>query len=528
MATLTLVEPPEVDRPSKTDRPRVFAGPLGRLRAHRPSLILCTVLLVVVGLANAWNLHGWPGRINDDEGTYVDQAWAMVARGDIAHYTYWYDHPFLGWALIAGYAWLTDGFARAPSAVMVGREAMLGCVVVSSALLYVLARRLHFHPATAALAVLAFGLSPLAIFLHRMVFLDNIAVMWMLAALVIATSPRQSLAAAFGTGACFAAGVLSKETIAILLPIVVWMLVQHGHRRNRLWSLGVFATTFVTLVCSYPMYALLKNELIPGPGHVSLGWAVYWQLFARPGSGSLFDPASSTYRLVESWLELDPWLLLTGVALAPIGLFVRRLRPIAAALILQILLMFRGGYVPLPYGIALLPFAALLIGGIADVLPRSPLRPPAGRRSPGRLASSRRIGWVPLAAGALAVAVLVAPAWVHKIRHQATVDGSADSRAATRWVVDHVPRDGVVIVDDYIWLDLTLRGFTKPVWMWKLDSDPEVMAEILPEGYLSVHYVVLPDESQDILDTHPTLKAAVANSAVITSFGEIKVRKVLP
>jgi hypothetical protein len=29
--------------------------------------------LMVVGAAMAWNLQGFPGRINDDEGTYLDR-----------------------------------------------------------------------------------------------------------------------------------------------------------------------------------------------------------------------------------------------------------------------------------------------------------------------------------------------------------------------------------------------------------------------------------------------------------------------
>ena len=27
----------------------------------------------------AWNLQGFPGRVNDDEGTYLDRGWAMLA-----------------------------------------------------------------------------------------------------------------------------------------------------------------------------------------------------------------------------------------------------------------------------------------------------------------------------------------------------------------------------------------------------------------------------------------------------------------
>jgi hypothetical protein len=59
--------------------------------------------LAIVGAAMAWNLQGFPGRVNDDEGTYVDRAWAMLSAHHLSNYTYYWDHPFLGWTTIG--AW---------------------------------------------------------------------------------------------------------------------------------------------------------------------------------------------------------------------------------------------------------------------------------------------------------------------------------------------------------------------------------------------------------------------------------------
>src|SRR5260370_3566044 len=105
--------------------------------------------------------------------------------------------------------------------------------LVSCALLYAVAGRLGMRRVTAATAVAVFGLSPLAIYYHRMVFLDNLATMWMLAALAIAASPRRSLAAALWSGVSFAIAALTKETIVLLLPAVLWLLTQHSDRRSR-------------------------------------------------------------------------------------------------------------------------------------------------------------------------------------------------------------------------------------------------------------------------------------------------------
>ncbi|WP_238011904.1 glycosyltransferase family 39 protein [Dactylosporangium sp. AC04546] len=490
-----------------------------RWRYHRRSLLILGPLLLVAGLVNGWNLHGWPGRINDDEGTYVNQAWAMLDHGALSHYTYWYDHPFLGWAIIAGYAGLTDGFDRAPSAVMVGREVMLIAALVSCALLFLLARRLRLNRGWAAVAVALFALSPLAVYFHRMVFLDNLATMFVLAALAAAASPRRSVAAALWSAVWFASAALCKETIVILLPALVWLLVQHTDRRTRVWNLGVFFVSFAVLVASYPVFALLKNELLPGEGHVSLSWALWWQLFGRTGSGSLLDPSSGTFSLATSWTDLDPWLLLPGVLLVPVGLAVARLRPIGIALLIQVVMMCRGGYMPFAYVIALLPFAALLIAGTGDLLWRR-----LGSWRPGLGGRSWRLAFA--GAAALVAAVLVVPAWTSTMIGQSRVDGSADSRAATRWVVEHVPRDAVVVTDDYIWMDLKLAGFTRPVWLWKVDTDPEVMETMLPAGVASIDYVVMADQADSTLASLPTLRTGITQSTVVARFGEIVVRQV--
>jgi len=162
-----------------------------RFARHKVSAAVLAGLLVIVGLATAWNLEGWPGRVDDDEGTYVAQAWAVVYEHTITHYSYWYDHPPLGWVQIGLFGWVTDGFNRVAAAVFVGRQFMWCLTLVGCVLLYVLCRRLGMRRTTSAITVALFGLSPLGQFFHRLVSLDNIATVWVLGALVAATSPRR-------------------------------------------------------------------------------------------------------------------------------------------------------------------------------------------------------------------------------------------------------------------------------------------------------------------------------------------------
>jgi hypothetical protein len=219
--------------------------------------------------------------------------------------------------------------------------------------------------------------------------------------------------------------------------------------------------------------------------------------------------------MARSWAEADPWLLVGGVTAIPAGLAVRRLRPLAGALLIQVLMMLRGGYLPFGYVIGMLPFCALLLAGAGDVL--------TWRASGVAIRIARSVA---LVAVLTAFAALALPAWAGDLRHQATVDGSANSRAATKWVTGHVAKDALVVTDDYIWLDLTLQGFRKPVWFWKVDTDPEVMHQLLPAGYLSIDYIVLADPGRTTLASLPTLEQGMGHSEVVATFGEVVVRRV--
>jgi hypothetical protein len=524
MSAATRSRPPRVAlhlAPDPTPVPRRAALPPPKrhwlrkwLRAHWLSLLVVAGLLLVVGLVHANGYDRFPGRATDDEGTYVSQAWAVQYWHSLAHYTYWYDHPPVGWITMAAYNWVTQAFDRLPTSVTVGRELMIWVKVVSAAMMYLLGRRLGYSRLTASAAVLLFGLSPLAISFQRMVYLDNLAVMWMLAALALAASRRKSLAAAAGSAACFAVAVLSKETIAVLLPALLLLLWQHTSPKTRRYTVALFLTVLAALLFTYPLYALLKNELLEGPNHVSLIWTIKWQLFDRTPSGSLLDPNSDTYAVARSWLETDPLLIGAGVLLTPIGLLVGRTRAVALALVIQVVMLFRNGYLPFPYVIGLLPFAALTLAGVADQLCKGP----AAR---GWLSAlTRRSGQLVVVSAVVVGFVLVGPAWDQGIRRAMTEDHSRAPREALDYVDTHVPRGSILLVDNNLWTDLVRRGFNpNPVWFYKLDLDPAVRAKY-QNGWRDIDYIVLSQYTATTLKDLPTVMEAVRHSEVIASFGD--------
>ena len=344
-------------------RQRVLPSLVRRLRRRRLDLLLVAVLCLVAGWVHAVGMYDSPARF-DDEGTYTAYAWAVQNWGELSHYTYWYAHPPIGWMQMSAWTWLTGAFDHAPYAVAAVRELMLVLKIVDVVLIYALTRRLRLGRFAAVLSVLIFALSPLAVYFTRTALLDNIVTPWLLGAFLLAASPRRSVAAAAGSATCMAVAVLSKETALLYLPAVLVLFFQTADRRNRRFTLSVFLTLFVLLCAAYPTYALIKDELLQGPGHVSLEWAVRWQLFERTGSGNIFNPNSTAHAVIRSWIQLDPWLPKLSLLLVLPALVMRRTRAVALAFALQVVQLLRNGYLPYPYVIAMLPFAAIVVGGV--------------------------------------------------------------------------------------------------------------------------------------------------------------------
>jgi hypothetical protein len=515
------------------------------LWCHRWSVLLVLAMFVLVGVVHALGMTRTP-LYDDDEGTYMAQAWSVQFRRALTHYTYWYDHPPLGWLLLAVWTLVTNGFARAEGAVQAGREVMLVAHLAACGLLYLLARRLGLRRLFAVTTVMLFSLSPVALAFQRMVYLDNLAIPFVLAAFVLALSPQRRLWAYVGSGVCCAAAVLIKETSVLVLPGLVWQVWIATDARTRRFCLTCFGAAFLVVASLYPAYAVVKNELLPGPGHVSLIGGVLWQLFERTASGSLFDASSTARGVVNYWLSLDVWLLALSILALPISFLCRRLRPVSLALAVQVLMTLRGGYLPNPLVIALVPFGALLLGGLADT-GWGPGKPAGNRvrqgpavarmrvesgepRAPSR--AGGRLQLLRSASVLLAVSlfiVVAGPSWWAKDRALMTDDHGLSMRQAEAWVTEHVPRDAWLIVDDAFWVNLVRAGFepSRTVWVYKLDLDPAIRP---PHGWRSIDYLIVTQVERNVFHMLPKARSAYEHSTVVATYGEgtrlVEVRKV--
>ncbi|GAB2951682.1 hypothetical protein GCM10027075_60080 [Streptomyces heilongjiangensis] len=487
-------------------------------------------------IVQGWNIADYP-TLSDDEGTYLAQAWAVQEGRGLAHYTYWYDHPPLGWIQIAVLTWIPAQLA--PESMTVGsmRAVMLVISAVSAVLVYVLGRRLSLPRWAAGLGMALFGLSPLSVVLQREIFLDNIAVMWTLLAFCLAASPSRHLWHHFGAGIAAAAAVLTKETMLLVLPAVLLTMWRHSHRDTRKFALTGAITACTLIGVSYPLFALLKGELFPGDGHVSLWDGIAYQM-SRPGSGFILSEGTGSYGVLQSWLYYDRVLPLGGLAGALLLLVTWRwsvtARALAGpALAVAILagMALRPGYLPAMYVIQALPFLALVLAGGAASVTHGVLR---RRRSP---TERRPLTWtrygVAVALAATAAAYVV-PRWYDGNRTAMTFDANAPYRQAATWLGSEVDDPGRtrVLVDDALWLDLVHEGYRPGlgvIWFYKADLDPAV-TRTMPRGWRDLDYVVAsPTVRRDAVNL-PNVRAAMENSTPVATFGtgedRIEIRRI--
>jgi hypothetical protein len=270
----------------------------------------------------------------------------------------------------------------------------------------------------------------------------------------------------------------------------------------------------------YPAYAIVKSELLPGPGHTSLIGTAMWQLAQRKASGSVLDSGTQGRTLWQTWMQYDAFLLEAGLAAAVVGLFIRPLRPLALAMIGFGLVLVTGGYIPYMQVINLLPFAALLLAGVLARIVRATAGHKGRRRStvagipPAAAATALSIAVVAVAAGTVGVR------WARSDARMTGVHEEPPLKQADRWIGTNVPRNRVVVVHDALWTDLVAKYGFRPedvVIVYKLDGDPAVHKRVT-----RIDYLVLPDyyyRTPDAQAQYPTAVHARDHAVAVARFG---------
>lgn len=527
-------------RPSTSTDPRTIAQhpvtPRTRVGQWRGwTVLVAAAAMLAVGVVHARGMYTAPIRF-DDEGTYAAQAHTLLTQGPLAPYTYWYDHPPLGWMVLAGWMGTLGALWDAPNLIGSGRQLMLVLDVLSVALVVLLARRTGLARWVAGSAGLLYGLSPLALTYHRMLLLDNIATPLLLGALILAMSPTRRLCAALGSGMLLASAVLVKETVLLMLPFVLWALWRSFTGTTRRMCVTVFGLGLVLPALLYPLFAVTKGELTPGPGHVSLWQGVFFQLLGRQSSGSVLQAGSDAHAVVAGWLSIDPYLIAAASALVVPALLIARLRPIAAALLFAGVAILRPGYLPVPYIVALVPFAALVVAGVPGALTAAllrRLREPVSR-SAWSLATRTASGvaLAGLVTGLVIGVQDVRPHWYYGDVSLMHTNFDRPYLDSTAWLQANVPKNATLLVDNVTWTSLLSAGYPQQnlIWFTKPNADQQVDRRV--PNWQAITYVVSSDIIRTSRQNGGTVKDALLHSRPVARWGsgshEIEIRKVGP
>jgi hypothetical protein len=104
-------------------------------RSRYAEYLLLGMVLAVSTVAHGYNMFGFPYYEND-EGTYLSQAWSLLTRGKLSPYTYWYDHAPAGWIFTAAWILISGGIFSFGFSLNSGRVLMLIIHLLSSCLLF--------------------------------------------------------------------------------------------------------------------------------------------------------------------------------------------------------------------------------------------------------------------------------------------------------------------------------------------------------------------------------------------------------
>lgn len=511
---------PAQDREAERPEPvHTSTTRFGLFRFVPTSLAACFVVLVSAAFTG-FNLFGYP-HYESDEGTYIGSAWSMFNEGKLAYYTYNYDHPLFGWFLLGAWSKLLDGLAGPSSSIDTGRVFMLLLTVLSALLIFEIVRRVTGRRAAGVFAAVVFSVSPLALALHRQVWLDNITTFWVLLALFLLIVGRGNLGWCFCSSIAFGLSFWSKETAAVFLPAMLFVVYTQAHAAHRrfafvLWSAGALS------ICSvFVLLALLKDELLP-PGvlwssdlpHVSMLGTYAWQM-SRGGDGSIFNANSQIRQFWDQWWQADRFLVLGGLATSLLALaLIRRARLFAGVALLAdtyLLFLARGGVVLNYYILPVLPLFAVLIG----------LALGYGHAWLSRWRFLRRAIGPLLLVGSLYAGTAAALADVPAFTQQPT---TSQNQAAS-WMIANLPHDSVILMDSYAWSEMrdpkTTGGdpFPNAEYYWPALSDPTILGGLLHNDWHTVDYVaVSPSVQADLNQGLPVLQDAIQNSDRIETF----------
>jgi 4-amino-4-deoxy-L-arabinose transferase-like glycosyltransferase len=460
------------------------------------SVLILLLITAIAVLPHALNMFSYP-YYEADEGTYFSQAWAVATQGRLSPYEYWYDHAPLGWIFMALWVKIVGVFTFGFS-INSGRVFMLVLHAFSSLFLYVITYRITKSKFAGLVSVVFFSLSPLAIYFHRRILLDNISVFWLLLSMFIITGKFSKTLSLVLSSVFMGVAILTKETAVLLVPAYIFMFYkepgphvysipedrENSFNESFLWLLILFGVLLL-----YPAYAFSRGELFSGGGGVSLMDALAFQ-FSRGTEGSLAVTFQRFQSNLSLWLGEDPLYIFIGGLSVLVNIILGIKNKTALVLALSVLptiiyLIFNGTVFEF-YIIMLLPFFALNIAYMFSFAVIA-----AGRRRAAELA---------LYAILATAAALMVLHFSDNSKNDFNIYTSDQTRAqvdAIEWLKQNSVPGSLNVIDNYAYVDLNTSGSNARYdYYWKVDTDPQIAENLLNNSIDRIEYIAITPQMQ--------------------------------
>lgn len=482
-------------------------------------ILIFLLALALAGFLHGWNMLHYP-YYESDEGTYVSQAWSIVKEGNLSPYTYWYDHPPMGFNLIALWTQLFDGnFFVFGTAIDMGRVFMLVVHLVSAALIFYIVRRVSQNSLAAFFAVLLFSVSPLVIYFQRRVLLDNILTMWILASVAMLFAQKLKLRHYIWSGIFFALAVLTKVTAVMFGPAILFFVFWRQCEVARIFRTTLWLVVSVSVTSLYLLYAVLRGEFFPAgflnnTEHVSLITSFFFQM-GRSSNVPFWDPGSDFLMAARDWLNKDLIIAVVagvGLVLSTVAsVWYKNLRFFVLASLFYILFLIRGGVVLNFYLIPLVPFVAILIPLFWHNL----------------FSSLTHRRWLQTASLLLPLVAVAGYYGYFGSREHFTRDETIQQKEAVVWIKKNLSANASIIIDVYSLVDLwdstyvNDKSFANADWFYKINRDPQIRDKKYKNNWRNFEYIGLTHEmlKQIEKDDYPIAKEAYLNSFPLAKWG---------
>jgi Dolichyl-phosphate-mannose-protein mannosyltransferase len=487
-----------------------------------------------------------------DEFYYSSRAWSFASFGsiEIVPYYFSYDHPPLGWMILGILGSLLPGLSWISRARIIISLFFL----IEEILIYCICIR-FFDRKTGNISVGIFGLQSGLMKFERMVFLDNIAIVFLLLALYLFIKEEK---ATFKSGFIMGCAIMVKFS---LIPFIFAFIVLYFHFESKNKNTNEESSTaestnqtgkkfkfhlkniivwliFVSIpLLIFILYALIDGSFISDDRNSFL-ITTYLQMI-RGDNFLPWDSSSQFYESFQYWMNAAPffWIFSFLVTISYIIIwlhivvskkshrisfrskyvlqFSKKKYIIAVFYMVFFLFLIRGGVTYNFYFIPLFPFGSIILGvAINDFknIHKNYIKNKADEIHVSKTSyiSLKKKGVTFLILG-ISLGFVFFPFEYQPLYS----DQNNYQHEVLDWIVDNLPKDAFIVSGAYFLPELREEGFTNVHLVWRCFQSDLYMNETYFNGTSKIiDYLILTPYLQELItiDDYYTEDGIITNA----------------